>query len=204
MSRAALAPPSGSHPPGRAPLAVVGIGASAGGLKALQLFFAAVPPASGMAWVVIMHLDPERESRIAALLQDRTPLPVTQVTRPAELEADHVYIIPPGHDLAMEDRVVRVHERGTGLHVPVDLFFRTLADAYGADAAGVVLSGTGSDGSAGVRSIHERGGTTVAQEPAEAEYDGMPASAIATSITCSWKTIVPSVSSSTGSSSGCG
>jgi two-component system CheB/CheR fusion protein len=168
------------EPPGRAPRAVVGIGASAGGLKALQLFFAAVPAGSGMAWVVIMHLDPERESRIAALLQDRTSLPVTQVTRAVELEADHVYIIPPGHDLAVDEGVVRVSDRGTGLHAPVDLFFRTLAEAYGPDAVGVVLSGTGSDGTAGVRAIREHGGLTLAQEPAEAEYDGMPASAIAT------------------------
>jgi two-component system CheB/CheR fusion protein len=182
MSRAAVLPasPPAAAATGPAPFAVVGIGASAGGLKALQHFFEAVPADSGMAFVVIMHLDPEHESRIAALLQDRTPLPVTQVTRSVTVEADHVYIIPPGHDLAMHDHVVRVHPRGAGLHVPVDLFFRTLADAYGADAVGVVLSGTGADGSAGVRSIKERGGITVAQEPAEAEYDGMPASALAT------------------------
>jgi len=173
-------PARATQPAPRAPRAVVGIGASAGGLKALQRFFEAVPPGSGMAWVVIMHLDPDRESRIAALLQDRTPLAVTQVTLPAEVEADHVYVIPPGRDLAMDGRVLRVHERGAGLHTPVDLFFRSLAGAYGADAVGVVLSGTGADGAAGVRAIKERGGITVAQEPAEAEYDGMPASAIAT------------------------
>ena len=85
-----------------APLAVVGIGASAGGLKALQHFFAAVPADSGMAYVVIMHLDPERESRIAALLQDRASVPVTQVTGPTPVQPDHVYVIPPGHDLAMQ------------------------------------------------------------------------------------------------------
>lgn len=182
MSRAAAlpAPTPAAAATGPSPFAVVGIGASAGGLKALQQFFEAVPADSGMAFVVIMHLDPERESRIAALLQDRTSLPVTQVTRSVTVEADHVYIIPPGHDLAMHDHVIRVHPRGAGVHVPVDLFFRTLADAYGADAVGVVLSGTGADGSAGVRSIKERGGITVAQDPAESEYDGMPASALAT------------------------
>ncbi|HSU13587.1 chemotaxis protein CheB [Longimicrobium sp.] len=172
--------PAGKGAPGPAPLAVVGIGASAGGLKALQLFFDAVPAASGMAWVVIMHLDPERESRIAALLQDRTPLPVTQVTRAAPVEADHVYVIPPGHDLSMDDGVIRVHDRGAGLHLPIDLFLTSLAAAYGADAVGVVLSGTGSDGTSGIRSVKESGGITVAQDPAEAEYDGMPDSAIAT------------------------
>ncbi|HET7460405.1 MAG TPA: chemotaxis protein CheB [Longimicrobium sp.] len=178
--RATSAERAAPAPPGRVPRAVVGIGASAGGLRALQQFFAAVPPGSGMAWVVIMHLDPDRESRIAELLQDRTSLPVTQVTLPAEVEADHVYVIPPGQDLAMEGRALRVHERGAGLHTPVDLFFRSLAGAYGADAVGVVLSGTGADGAAGVRAIKEGGGITVAQEPAEAEYDGMPASAVAT------------------------
>ncbi|HEX2092767.1 MAG TPA: chemotaxis protein CheB [Longimicrobiaceae bacterium] len=164
-----------------APLTVVGIGASSGGLKALQLFFESVPADSGMAYVVIMHLDPERESRIAEILQDRTLVPVTQVTRPTAVEADHVYVIPPGHDLAMLGNTLRVLERSEGpRHAPVDLLFRTLADAYGTDAVGVVLSGTGTDGTPGLRFIKEAGGITVAQRPEEAEYDGMPASAIAT------------------------
>src|ERR1043165_2988135 len=80
---------------------VVGIGVSAGGLKALQAFFEAVPAESGMAYVVIMHLDPERESRVAAILQDRAAIPVTQVTGPVTVEADHAYVIPPGHDLEL-------------------------------------------------------------------------------------------------------
>ncbi|HEX2188244.1 MAG TPA: chemotaxis protein CheB [Longimicrobiaceae bacterium] len=164
-----------------APLTVVGIGASSGGLKALQHFFESVPADSGMAYVVIMHLDPERESRIAEILQDRTAVPVTQVTRPTAVEADHVYVIPPGHDLAMLGNTIGVLERGEGpRHAPVDLLFRTLADAYGTDAVGVVLSGTGTDGTPGIRFIKEAGGITVAQRPDEAEYDGMPASAIAT------------------------
>ncbi|MDQ3605080.1 MAG: SAM-dependent methyltransferase, partial [Gemmatimonadota bacterium] len=91
----------------RGPLTVVGIGASAGGLKALQLFFQSVRADSGMAYVVIMHLDPERESRIAALLQDRTSVPVTQVTGTTTVEPDHIYIIPPGHDLTIQDATLR-------------------------------------------------------------------------------------------------
>jgi two-component system CheB/CheR fusion protein len=166
---------------GAAPTTVVGIGASAGGLRALQLFFEAVPADSGMAYVVIMHLDRERESRIAEILQDRASVPVTQVTRATAVEADRVYVIPPGHDLAMHGPTIRVLERGDGpRHAPVDLLFRTLADAYGANAVGVVLSGTGTDGTPGIRFIKEAGGITVAQLPEEAEYDGMPASAIAT------------------------
>ncbi|HYH81523.1 MAG TPA: chemotaxis protein CheB [Longimicrobium sp.] len=163
------------------PLAVVGIGASAGGLKALQRFFEQVPADSGMAYVVIMHLDPARESRIAALLQDRSPIPVTQVTAATRVEANHAYVISPGNDLVMEGDAIHVVERGgEAQHLPVDLFFRTLARSHGADAVGVVLSGTGADGSAGVRHIREGGGITVAQLPAEAGYDGMPTSAIAT------------------------
>ncbi len=169
-----------THGAGR-PLTVVGIGASAGGLRALQLFFESVPADSGMAYVVIMHLDPERESGIAAILQDRTPVPVTQVTRTTTVEADRVYVIPPGHDLEMVDAAIRVLPRSDHpRHSPVDLFFRTLAEARGADAVAVVLSGTGSDGAAGIRHIREHGGITVAQSPGEADYDGMPAAAIAT------------------------
>ncbi len=166
---------------GAAPVTVVGIGASAGGLKALRLFFESVPADSGMAYVVIMHLDRERESRIAEILQDRASVPVTQVTRATAVEANRVYVIPPGYDLAMQGATIRVLERGDGpRHEPVDLLFRTLADAYGANAVGVVLSGTGTDGTPGIRFIKEAGGITVAQLPEEAEYDGMPASAIAT------------------------
>jgi two-component system, chemotaxis family, CheB/CheR fusion protein len=165
----------------RGALAVVGIGASAGGLRALQEFFGMVPADSGMAYVVITHLDPHRESRLDALLQDRTPVPVTQVTGTTTVEANHIYLIPPGQDLRMENAAIHMQERSDDRqHSPIDLFFRTLAAAFGPDAVGVVLSGTGRDGAAGIRHIKEGGGITVAQSPEEAEYDGMPASAIAT------------------------
>ncbi len=172
-------------PPGAGmkPSLVVGIGASAGGLKALQQFVEAVPEDSGLAFVVIMHLDPTRESRIAELLQDRAGIPVTQVVTPTKVEADHMYIIPPGHDLAMIGDTVALRDRGERAdHAPVDLFFRTLAEACGPDAVGVVLSGTGDDGTAGIRSIRGAGGITLAQSPAESEYDAMPVSAIATGL----------------------
>ncbi|HEX8271334.1 MAG TPA: chemotaxis protein CheB [Longimicrobiaceae bacterium] len=182
MSQAVSSGPApGADGHAAAPLAVVGIGASSGGLKALQRFFESVPAESGMAYVVVMHLDRERESRIAEILQDRTSVPVTQVTRPTAVEADHVYVIPPGRDLAMMGNTLLVPERGGGpRHTPVDLLFRTLAEAYGTDAVGVVLSGAGSDGTPGIRFVKEAGGITVAQRPDEAEFDGMPASAIAT------------------------
>jgi two-component system CheB/CheR fusion protein len=177
------APPIDPSRGGGDPLLVVGIGASAGGLKALQQFIEAVPADSGMAFVVILHLDPERESRMAELLQDRATIPVAQVSGPTEVEANHVYMIPPGHDLAMRKTMLTLQERGErSAHSPVDLFFRTLAETYGQDAAGVVLSGTGVDGTAGIRYIRQAGGITAAQSPDESEYDGMPASAISTGL----------------------
>jgi len=180
VSRAPAAGRKRAAPAPAAPLAVVGIGASAGGLKALQQFFEQVPADGGMAYVVIMHLDPDRESRIAALLQDRSAVPVTQVDGTLRVEANHAYVISPGHDLLMEGGEIRVVERGgEPQHLPVDLFFRTLARSHGADAVGVVLSGTGADGTEGVRHVRESGGITVAQLPAEAQYDGMPTSAVA-------------------------
>lgn len=169
-----------ADPPGEDAAAVVGIGASAGGLDALRLFFEHVPAGSGMAYVVIMHLDRERESRIASILQNWTPMPVAQVTKRTRVAADHVYVIPPDKDLTMQgDGSIEVVERdGSAPHSPVNLFFDTLATSLGGEAIGVVLSGTGEDGTIGIRRIKEGGGITVAQVPEEAEYDGMPRSAI--------------------------
>jgi two-component system, chemotaxis family, CheB/CheR fusion protein len=164
-------------------LTVVGIGASAGGLKALQQFVHAIPEDSGMAYVVIVHLDPARKSRMRELLQDRSAIPVTQVDEPTTLEANQIYIIPPDRDLAVERTTLELRPRGERAeHAPVDLFLRTLADAYGPNAVGIVLSGTGADGTAGVRHIREAGGITIAQLPEESEYEGMPASAITTGL----------------------
>jgi two-component system CheB/CheR fusion protein len=162
---------------------IVGIGASAGGLKALQQLVEAIPADSGMAFVVIVHLDPKRASRMGELLQDRAGIPVTQVNLPTPVEANHIYVIPPEHDLVMNGATLELRVRGErSEHAPVDLFFRTLAEAAGADAAGVILSGTGADGTAGIRYIREAGGTTLAQSPEEAEYAAMPASAVATGL----------------------
>lgn len=163
------------------PFTVVGIGASAGGLKALQNFFGAVPADSGMVYVVILHLDPVRESQMARLLQKGASIPVTQVTEPVRVEPGHAYIIPPGQDLSMVDGTIQLSPRGErGKHAPIDHFFRTLAEVYGPASVAIVLSGTGSDGTAGLRRVKEGGGITIAQEPADAEYDSMPRSAIAT------------------------
>ena len=165
-----------------AKLPVVGLGGSAGGLTALQGFFAAMSPESGMAFVVIMHLSPSHESILAEVLQRATSMPVRQVRDRTKVEANHVYVIPPAKNLSMEDGHLRLSDpaQRSGKHVAVDLFFRTLADTHGAHAAAIVLSGADGDGAVGIKRIKERGGLTVAQDPTEAEHDSMPQAAIGT------------------------
>ena len=163
---------------------VVGLGASAGGIKALSAVFANVPPRTGMAYVVILHLSPDYESRLAEVLQTSAAIPVTQVVEEVRLEPDHVYVISPNQLLNVEDGRLRL-EQMTALEerqAPVDMFFRTLASAYGPRAAAVVLSGTGPNGSNGLKRIKEHGGLTIAQDPLEAEYQDMPRNSIATGL----------------------
>ncbi|HEV3470988.1 MAG TPA: CheR family methyltransferase [Pyrinomonadaceae bacterium] len=159
---------------------VVGLGASAGGITALERFFSATPPDPGMAFVVILHLSAEHESNLAAMLQRQTTLPVVQVTEAVRVERNRVYVIPPAKHLRMVDGRITLAEpeKQDGRSVPIDLFFRTLGESYREHAIGVVLSGTGTDGTLGLRRIKEQGGVSMAQDPREAEYDGMPRSAI--------------------------
>ena len=161
-------------------LMLVGLGASAGGLNALRQFFERMPTDSGLAFVVILHLSPEHESLLADLLQSKTSMTVTQVTETVKVEPNHVYVIPPEKNLVMVDGRIRLKEREqeSVRQVPVDLFFRTLAESYKDRAFAIVLSGAGTDGSLGVRNIKAEGGIAIAQDPLEAEYDGMPRSAI--------------------------
>jgi len=163
---------------------IVGIGASAGGLRAVQQFFEHMRSDSGLAFVVILHLSPEHESNLAALLQQHTAMPVTQVTESTPVEGNHVYVIPPASHLELSDGTLRlsVPEIRHGQHVAIDLFFRTLAETHGSSAAAVVLSGTGADGASGLKRVKELGGVTFAQEPQDAEYDSMPRNAIATGL----------------------
>ncbi|MFT3891488.1 MAG: CheR family methyltransferase [Anaerolineales bacterium] len=169
--------------PQEQPLTVVGIGASAGGLKALQAFFEALPDKPGLAFVVITHLHPEYESHLPEILQNYTEMKVEQITRKVPVEADHVYVIPPDRRLLIADHKldVRKFDEPRGLRTPVDLFFRSLADAH-ASTVGIILSGSGTDGAVGIKSIKEKGGLLMCQQPEEAEYDGMPRAAIATGI----------------------
>lgn len=162
-------------------LAVVGIGASAGGLSALKTFFKNMPEQDRLAIVLVMHLIPDQESHLAEVLQPHGNMPVIQVNEEMQLEPRHVYVIPPGHNLRAIDTHIRVTklEENRKQRAPVDRFLRTLANAHTSNAIAVILSGTGSDGVLGIKEIKEKGGLTIAQEPNECEFDGMPRSAIA-------------------------
>ncbi|NNF56760.1 MAG: PAS domain-containing protein [Rhodothermaceae bacterium] len=166
------------------PFPVVGIGASAGGLNALGRFFDALPDEPGMAFIIVQHLSPNHTSELAHLLQAHTSLNVTQVTGSTEVHPNHVYVIPPGKSLTLDDGRLELadSEPLPGFRSPIDLLLRSLAAEQGARAVGIVLSGTGSDGTLGLKAIKEHAGLTLAQEPEDAEYDSMPARAIGTGL----------------------
>ncbi|WP_244631224.1 chemotaxis protein CheB [Aureimonas sp. ME7] len=165
-------------------LPVIGVGASAGGLEALREMLAAARVPTGMAFVVVQHLDPYHESMLAQLLDRHTPLSVIQCEGGERLEAETVYIIPPGHGLIVSDGVLELTEfsQPRGMRRPIDDFFLSLAGDQQARAACVILSGTGADGTTGLRAVKEHGGLCVAQDPVTAKYDGMPLSAVGTGL----------------------
>ncbi|HEY2023659.1 chemotaxis protein CheB [Paraburkholderia sp.] len=162
--------------------AVVGIGASAGGVEALLRLFETAPPTPGVAFVVVLHLSPDHTSHAHEVIQRVTALHVRQVSGAVPLEKDHVYVIPPGKLLSMVDGYLRLSDPEPPRLPPtsIDVFFRSLADAHGARAVAIVLSGSGSDGSVGIAHVQEQGGITIAQRPEEAQYGEMPRNAIAT------------------------
>jgi two-component system, chemotaxis family, CheB/CheR fusion protein len=159
---------------------IVGIGASAGGLVALQQFLSHISPSAGMAYVIVQHLDPDRDGMLVELLQRHTAMPVAQALDQAPIESDHVYVIPPGRDLSILDGVLHLLDplEPRGLRLPIDFFFRSLALDRKQDSIGVILSGMGSDGTLGLRAIKQGGGACFVQTPASAQFDGMPRSAI--------------------------
>jgi two-component system CheB/CheR fusion protein len=163
---------------------VVGIGASAGGLEALEALFGAMPEDSGMAFVVLQHLSPDFESRMVELLGRRTRIPIEQVTDGVAIEPNHIYLIPPRKDMILSGGHLLLTDKdpGRGLTLPIDHFLRSLATDAGQHAVAVILSGTGSDGSRGIKEIHEAGGLVVSQDPRTARFDGMPRSAIDTGV----------------------
>ncbi|HCZ14932.1 MAG TPA: SAM-dependent methyltransferase [Candidatus Accumulibacter sp.] len=159
---------------------IVGIGASAGGLEAYEAFFRQLPPDSGFAFVLVPHLDPDHASLLTEILQRSTAMPVVEAADRLTVAADTVYVIPPNREMAIRNGQLCVSAPALprGLRMPIDAFLRSLADDQGDRAIGIVLSGTGTDGTLGLRAIHGVGGVTLVQEPASAKFPGMPESAI--------------------------
>ena len=163
---------------------VVGLGASAGGLAALENFFDSLPGNTGAAYVVIQHLDPHYSSHMAGILSKKTSMAVSEAREGAQPEPDHVYTIPSDSYLRMENSQLHLDKdiEETGKRMPVDIFLRSLAQDQKSNAIGIILSGSGTDGSLGIREIRGTGGMTMAQHPDTADYNGMPQSAIDTGV----------------------
>ncbi len=163
------------------PSCVVGIGASAGGLEALQQFLTFLPSNTGMAFVIIQHLAPDHKSLLADILGKYSAMPVTEIRDGMRVERNHIYMIPPKYNVEIVSDVLRLREYDNQkINHPIDIFFRSLAAAYENRAVAVILSGTGSDGTNGIRSIKEQNGVIIVQTPESAKFDGMPRSAIST------------------------
>ena len=184
MSDETTPSPKVDSPAARFP--VVGIGASAGGLAAFEAFFSAMPAgtAPGMAFVLVQHLAPDHKSILSELIRRYTRMQVFEVEDGMRVQANCAYIIPPNCDMAFLNGALQLLEPAAprGQRLPIDFFFRSLAQDQHERAIGIVLSGTGSDGTLGVRAIKGEGGMVMAQNPASTEFDGMPRSAIATGL----------------------
>lgn len=162
---------------------VVGIGASAGGLEAVGELFASMPVDTGISFVIIQHLDLHQSSMSSEILSRQTKLKVVEVKEDIDVQPDMIYVMPHDHDLIIVNGVLKLQERTEGIvHMPIDYFLHSLAEDRKRNAVGIVLSGTGSDGTLGLKSIKVEGGFTIAQEPSSAKYDGMPRSAIASGV----------------------
>ena len=162
---------------------VVGIGASAGGLEAISDLLRHLPIDTGMAFVCIQHLDPTHVSLLTAILAKTTVMPVSEVVNGMSVEPNHVYVIPPNTCMTILKDILKLAPRSASQcekHTPIDIFFRSLATDQGSRAIGIVLSGTASDGSAGIQYIKAEGGATFAQDEASAKFEQMPHNAIAT------------------------
>lgn len=176
-----LAPADSDH---KGQTLTVGIGASAGGVEALVEFFEQVTADSGLAYVVILHLSPDYDSRLTEILRQATLIPVTRVTENVHIVPDHVYVVPPNRHLQILEGqiVVFPNMNQEERRAPVDIFFRSLAESHGQMAVGVILSGTGANGSMGLKRIKENGGAVFVQDPREALFNEMPRQAIATNL----------------------
>jgi two-component system, chemotaxis family, CheB/CheR fusion protein len=173
------APSSAGRDEGRS-FPIVGIGASAGGLDALEQFFRRLPSPNGMAFVVVQHLDPTRKGMMVELLQRSTTMTVLQARERQKVEPEHIYVIPPNKDLHILRGVLHLLApiAPRGLRLPIDVFFRSLADDQQGRSIGVILSGMGSDGTLGLGAVKEKGGAVFVQDPASSAFDAMPRSVI--------------------------
>lgn len=159
---------------------VAGIGASAGGLEAFKLLLRHLPPDTGLAFVFVQHLDPKHHSNLAEILAKGSPIPVQQASDGMEIEPNHLYVIPPDAALEIGGPALRVTQRArtaAGPHMPIDRFLRSLAQECGSRSIGIILSGAGTDGAAGLEAVKEAGGVTFVQDPATAKFVGMPQAA---------------------------
>ncbi len=163
---------------------VVGLGASAGGLEALEAFFSNMPVDSGMSFVVIQHLAPDFKSLMDELLGRHTTMPIYKAENGMYVEPDSIYLIPPKKEMVIKDNRLLLRDRGPSgsLNLPIDLFFHSLADQVKEKAIGIIFSGTGNDGTKGITAIHEHGGMVMCQSPESASFDGMPNSTINTGL----------------------
>ena len=172
--------PVSTSSPRRAEFLIAGVGASAGGVEAFTELLTNLPADTGMAFVLIQHLDPKHESLLSALLAKKSTMPVVEVRKGMKLEPNHVYVIPPNATMTISDHSLQLEKRieTSGTPMPVDLFMRSLAEQQGNRAIGIILSGLGSDGTLGMAEIQAQGGVTFAQDEGSAKYDSMPRSVI--------------------------
>ena len=168
----------------KVPFPIVGIGASAGGLEAFEQFFTHTPPDTGMAFVLIQHLDPKHKSILSELVRRYTKMTVHEVVDGMAVEPNTVYVIPPNRNMALLHGTLHLLEQSEipGVRTPIDFFFRSLAEDRKEEAICIVLSGTGTEGAMGLRAVKGEGGMVMVQEPESAKYDGMPRNAIATGL----------------------
>jgi two-component system CheB/CheR fusion protein len=166
------------------PSYIVGIGASAGGLEAIEAFFKSMPVDTGLAFVVVQHLSPDHKSLMVELLSKHTAMPVHRIEEGTRVKANNIYLIPPRSNLTLFHGRLLLNEPENHevLNLPIDIFFRSLAADMNERAVGIVLSGTGSDGTRGIRAIKEHGGMVMVQDEHTAKFDGMPRNAIATGL----------------------
>ena len=168
----------------RAVFPIVGIGASAGGLETLEAFFPKMPPETGMAFVIIQHLSPNYKSIMASLLAKHTPMTVSEIEDGMPLAPNCVYLNPPNKNVAVFNRTLHLMEpvKAGAINMPIDFFFRSLSEDQKERAIGIIVSGTASDGTLGIKAIKGEGGMVMVQDPDTAKYDGMPRSAIGTGL----------------------